>query len=348
MAELTVVIPIRAMPDRDIAERIGYCIRDPLLERDRVVFMVVDDGSPEEAHHKHRERCEKLGIQYLYLPTRDTVPNMARARNAGVAAARSEYIMFMDVDLHPCPGYYNALLAEIEVQRLTLYSDDMIMTGVVYLTKAGSERFLEIDPDHRCCDFLKALERQKGDVIEKVSTGTSVTLLRRERYLELSGYDESFEQWGYEDLEFNLRAMYRDPKFPLPGDFTEDIGSFQDIDMYRGWKSMYRLYGDMTLAKAIMLFHIWHPVDKNSAYILGYEKNRQKFVRKIKKLAKEPRSTRVRIGRDSPLFERYRGPSRRLTLEEQYRNSPFLTLLQPLKKIPVIGDIFAYVKRRLL
>lgn len=342
------IIPIRAMPNRAVGERLSYCISDPMLDRTKIVFSVVDDGSDAPSRSRHRQVCAELGLQYHYIESSDRPVNMARARNAGVKAARSKYIMFMDVDLFPYSGYYDDILRQIETQHLAEHPDDLIMTGVIYLTEVGSEQFLAADPKDRRAGFLKTNGNQCDGLIEKVSTGTSVTLMHRERYLELGGYDEAFEQWGYEDLDFNLRLIYHSGKFPLPEDFPKEIGHIADIDVYRGWKSIYRLYGDITFAEGIVLFHIWHEVDRGSAYARGYERNRQRFAKKMAALAKEERPQHCRIGRDDPLFDRYRGNAGPLGLNDRYRNSPLIVWAQPLKKIPFVGAVLLGVKRLLL
>jgi len=347
-SSLTVIIPIRSIPNRDISERLTYCVVDPLRDHDKIDFIVVDDGSPLEDQQRHESVCREQGFKYHYIDSRNANVNMARARNAGVQLAQTKYIMFMDVDLYPYPGYYNDILREIEVQKLDEHPDDLIMTGVVYLTeKHGTELFFKTDPEKRKELFFRYSSEKNSDFIEKISTGTSVTLMHRERYLELGGYDESFEQWGYEDLEFNLRMMYLSDKFPLPQDFTKDIKTFADIDVYRGWKSMYKLYGDITFKKEIVLFHIWHEVDRQSNYTKGYEQNRQQFVKKITALSKEARSETCRIQKGNPLFDQFHNNDESLSLSDHYKNSPLVAWLQPLKNVPLISLLLLALKRKL-
>ncbi len=345
---LTVIIPVRSISSRNISKRLSFCVSDSLLDREQIDFIVVDDGSPLEDQRQHDSVCLEQGIRYHYIDSRNANVNMARARNAGVSLARTKYIMFMDVDLYPYPGYYHDLLKEIEVQKLDEHPDDLIMTGVIYLSKKeGVETFFNMEPEKRKRYFLDACTEKNSRPIEKISTGTSVTLMHRERYLELGGYDERFEQWGYEDLEFNLRAMYYSDKFPLPKDFTKDIKSFSDIDVYRGWKSMYKLYGDITFKKDIVLFHIWHEVDRESNYAKGYEQNRQQFVKKITAMSKEARPETCRIQKDNPLFDQFHNNDESLSLSDHYKNSPLVAWLQPLKNVPLIGLLFLALKRKL-
>lgn len=347
-AILSIIIPIRAISNRNISGRLSYSSSDPWLDRDLIDFIVVDDGSPLEEKYHHEAICRKLRLKYHYVDSQKKNINMARARNTGVKLAQTKYIMFMDIDLFPYPGYYNDILKEIEIQKLDEHKDDLIMTGVIYLTqKQGVDQFFNTNPEKRKTLFLQDRSNKNSEIIEKISTGTSVTLMWRERYLELGGYDEKFEQWGYEDLEFNLRAMYYSDKFPLPKDFTKDIKSFADIDVYRGWKSMYKLYGDITFKKEIVLFHIWHEVDRQSNYTKGYEQNRQQFVKKIAAMSKEARSETYRVQKNHPLFDQFHNNDESLSLSDHYKNSPLVAWLQPLKNIPLIGLLLLALKRKL-
>jgi predicted glycosyltransferase involved in capsule biosynthesis len=332
MNELTVIIPIRAIGNRDISERLTYGISDYLLNRNKIDFIVVDDGSAARQKEKHKEICERLGIQYHYLDTENKSVNMARARNVGVGLAKTKYIMFMDVDLYPYPGFYNDILDEIDIQKLAHNQNDLIMVSVIYLTeKEGNPLFFNTDENKRKTLFLQKLSENDKSVIEKFSTGTSVALYHRSRYLEIGGYDEEFCEWGYEDLEFNLRMMCSSDKFPVPDDFHLDYKTFQTIDEYRGWKSLYKKYGEITMQRDIVLFHIWHEVDKNSKYVQGYEKNRQLFVKKISKLCLESKKT----GTKDSFYVRY-------------KNSSFIVLMQHLKKVPFAGKLLLYIKQKIL
>ncbi|NOQ14560.1 MAG: glycosyltransferase [Methyloprofundus sp.] len=349
MKDLTVIIPIRSLQNRNITERLPYCVSDPFLDRSQIDFLIVDDGSPLPECQRHKAVCEQFNLKYHYIESYSKSANMARARNAGVELAQTKYIMFMDVDLFPPSGYYNDILHEIKIQKLDENPDDLIMTAVIYLSqKQGIERFFSTPPNSRKSLFLAYCTEQENPFIEKVSTGTSVALMHRLRYLELGGYDESFEQWGYEDLDFNLRMMYHSDKFPLPKDFTKDIMSFSDIDTYRGWKSMYKLYGDITFQKGIVLFHIWHDVDQKSPYSMGYAKNRQRFVNNIANLANEARPAKCRITKKDPLFEQYANNDRPLTLTEYYQNSPLIIWLLSVKSTPLFRSFLLIVKRALM
>ncbi len=291
-AILTVVIPIRATPTRNISERIPFCLQDKSLNRNKIKFIVVDDGSGESDKLKHQRVCQENDIHYIYLDNSCEEVCISKARNVGSMHATTEYLMFMDVDLYPYDGFYDALLNEIEIQNLSQYCNDFIMIGVIYLTKKeGVEAFFNTKRKKRKNFFIQKLLEADNRKIEKFSTGTSVCIYNRYSYLSHGGYDEEFKNWGYEDLEFNIRKIRSSHKFQLPERFKENYEHFQTISEYVGWKSVYRLYGDITFQKGIVLFHIWHEVNHNSDYFSGTQRNWNLFEKKIAEYAingKEP------------------------------------------------------------
>ncbi len=320
------------MQNRNIAERLLFCISDPRLDHLDLEFIIVDDGSTLQEKNKHESICKLHSISYIYLDTLDKPVNMARARNVGVTHASGKYIMFMDIDLHPYLGFYTDILDEIKFEKFEKFFNDLIMISVMYLTQEkGNTLFFNTDESNRKALFLEKLKENDKSIIEKFSTGTSVAIYHKSRYLELGGYDEDFYEWGYEDLEFNLRMMCASNRFPIPDDFHLDYKTFQTIDEYRGWKSLYKRYGEITFEKGIVLFHIGHDVDKNSDYVAGYEKNRQKFIKKISKLCLKSKKT-----------------SKKDSLFIRYKNSSLVSSMQAIKKVPFLGKTLIYLKQKIL
>jgi hypothetical protein len=69
---------------------------------------------------------------------------------------------------------------------------------------------------------------------------------------------EDFEGWGFEDHELICRLMFLARDFPEPDEPLISYHNFQNITEYRGWRAMYRLYGELTYRKGMALFHRWH------------------------------------------------------------------------------------------
>ncbi|WP_019562183.1 glycosyltransferase [Caldimonas manganoxidans] len=280
---LTVIVPIRCSNDRqDAIHRLQFLLQAAPIPP-AVQFLVVDDGSPRQIGKEIEAACDRLGLEYLRLESELETFSIGRARNAGVQRSRTKYVLFQDVDLLPYPGFYSDVLIEIEVQELHKYAERFLMFGVIYLTKSGTDEFLSTPPAVRKSKFVQYLLDADASRIEKFSTGTSVTVWRRDYFLGAGGNDPEFEGWGYEDLEFTCRAIRRARRFPLPEEFGLDYKNFQTINEYRGWKSIYRLFGDITFQKGYVLFHAWHPVEEGGIYVKAKDRNRRLFEEKLER-----------------------------------------------------------------
>ncbi len=281
--EFSVVIPVRLNQTYGNAlERLDFLAEDSSRERYALV-MVVDDGSPAPFASRLHARCRELGFDYLRLDTEANVFSIGRCRNEGAMRATTRYIFFQDIDLIPPEGFYEKLAREIHIVGLPDHNNNMIMIPVAYLTEAASRAYLADRAPGKFQRYMdRAILRDRA-VFEKFSTGTSACLYDRYYYLACGGNHPAFAGWGFEDLEFNTRVILDSGRYPLPDDWLEDISSFDLQTNYRGWKAAYRLFGDRSFLKGLLLFHAWHPVVPESTYRRRKEHNRKFFLEHMKR-----------------------------------------------------------------
>lgn len=323
--KIEIIIPFRWTDKRsDLFDRIKFSFLDVEFPHDQIGITISDDGSPDEISTSLKNICSNLGINYVYTHSEYSPVCMSRARNNAVVNVESDYVFFQDADLLPYKGFYLDVLKEIYAQNIEKDSANFLMFGVVYLTKEATKEYFQTPDEFRKNLFLNYFLEEDSTKIEKFSTGTSVTLYHRHYYLSRGGYDEDFVEWGYEDLEFNLRCIRALKKFPLPENYTKDIGTFRSISRYEGWKSLYRLFGDMTFNKGILMFHAWHEIDNDSSYMKKKAVNGELFLKKIKSFA-------VNGTEPAALFMRERG--RTLCFSS---SNPFIFNN---KTLPFFGDL---------
>lgn len=326
--DLTVILPIRVTENRiDTIAQISNIFLDDKLPKD-ILFLVVDDGSEERYSKEILFRCQELGIGYLYSDTSSQPFSLSRARNRGAQKAQSQFIMFQDIDMLPYSGFYNDIVEEIQVQGIEQRINAFMMIGVIYLTKYGTQYYSASSKQH----LLDRLMVNNSEYIERYSTATSIILLHKEHFDAIGGYDENFEKWGHEDIDLNCRLILEDNLCILPDDFIKDEKNFNNIFEYRGWKSIYRLYGDRTFFKGIVLFHAWHPTHQDSDYYSNKIKNKKYFHDKLEKYIERYKDKLMyQIDKKSILFDRYQysiSPSNRLKCQ-----SIVYTLYHKIRKI---------------
>lgn len=122
--KLSIIIPVY-----NVEQYLRKCV-DSVLNQDisNYEIILVDDGSPDGCPQICDEYATKYTISNLQSPIIHTLhqPNagLSAARNAGLAVASGEYIMFVDSDDYLEPNVLGALMAQVECERLDVLHFD--------------------------------------------------------------------------------------------------------------------------------------------------------------------------------------------------------------------------------
>ncbi len=146
--------------------------------------IVVDDGSTDGTG----SLAEAAGVRVI----RQDNTGPAGARNRGAREATGELLIFTDSDCQPLPGCIERLAAPIVDGRADAAKG-------AYLTdqRGLGPRFAQAEFENR----YRKLSRQ--DTIDFVDSYAMA--IRRDLFLELDGFDESFPVANNEDTEFSYR-----------------------------------------------------------------------------------------------------------------------------------------------
>jgi glycosyltransferase involved in cell wall biosynthesis len=149
-------------------------------------LLVVDDGSSDEPTLEALRQAEHAGVTVLRTPHR----GLAAARNAGLAAARAQYICFLDADDLLLPGYLSAAAAALDANAgLTFVSS--------WLETFGDEQWTWSPRDWGFPALL----------IE--CTVCTAALVRTEAVRAAGGFDETMPDQGYEDWDLWISLVER-------------------------------------------------------------------------------------------------------------------------------------------
>ena len=117
--EVTVVVPVYADPDR-----LAACLA-PLAGP----VIVVDDGSPDG--DAIAAVTERYGARYIRLPANR---GASAARNAGLRAASTPFVAFVDADCIPPPGFPGELLGHLADPAIGLVAP-RVVTGARHASR---------------------------------------------------------------------------------------------------------------------------------------------------------------------------------------------------------------------
>jgi len=179
------------IPTFNGASRIGNCL-DSLVKQtagQNVEILVVDDGSTDNTANVVR------GYSSVRLiPQANAGP--ASARNRGALEAQGKILLFTDDDCVPMADWLEAMLGPF-------MDPDVVGAKGIYRTHQTSlaARFVQIEYEdkYRLMAGLPSI-----DFIDTYSAA-----FRRDRFLEMTGYDTSFPVACAEDVELSYRMSAR-------------------------------------------------------------------------------------------------------------------------------------------
>jgi glycosyltransferase involved in cell wall biosynthesis len=179
------------IPTFNGASRIGNCL-DALVHqtagRDAEILVVNDGSTDNTADVVARYSDVRLITQSNAGP--------AAARNRGAQEARGTIILFTDDDCVPMSEWLAAMIEPFK-------DPDVVGVKGVYRThqRRLAARFVQIEYDDK---YRRMADLPKIDFIDTYSAG-----FRRDRFLEMNGYDTSFPVACAEDVELSYRMSAR-------------------------------------------------------------------------------------------------------------------------------------------
>lgn len=181
---ISIVVPSYGRP-----ERLRACLA-ALTQQEGGPYetVVVDDGSPEPL----APICAEFGEWVVAVRQSNSGP--AAARNTGVRKASGDFICFTDDDCLPEPGWAKALFAARDGDARKLIGG-RVENGLPHNVFSEASQSIS--------NFL--YEWHRGEGAEGRFFTTNNMGCDRSRFLDLGGFDESFELPAGEDREFGLR-----------------------------------------------------------------------------------------------------------------------------------------------
>ena len=258
---LSILIPVRAQSIEYFHDRLR--LRDQYDLTD-IETVITDDGSPDLIGQELRRFCEDRGWRYRRLETGHLPFSLARARNAGLAAAEAEWVFFDDLDMVYATHFFQKLRNEIALVVNTPFQ--FLSLPAVYLKEEPSKKILNAGKIDQFVPTLLtrlALEDPHGSstnsTVESFAPASAILAMKKDTAEKVGGYDETFTGWGGEDRDFVFRLLIANGKLPKPTDFSATrTWNLNDTREFAGWRALFRLHGDYLARKGIYAFHLFH------------------------------------------------------------------------------------------
>ena len=212
---VSVIVPYYARPE-ELARTLA-ALEGQTYPRELFEVVVVDDGSPEAL-----ERPRSTPLDVKVVRQEDLGFGASRARNTGVRAAAHDILLFLDGDMLPEADWVAAharwhhAVPDAVTQGFRAHVSVDGVDAETIRRRPGTLKELFAGRKTSLVDFrwFEPRLRRIGDLTSRVDdlfqVVTSGNLGLRREFCELvGGFDESFTQWGGEDLEFGYRACMR-------------------------------------------------------------------------------------------------------------------------------------------
>ena len=183
-------------------------------------IIVADDGSREETFEVTRELRKQTNIPIVHVWQEDKGFRLNRSRNNGLAVATGDYVALLDGDCFLGPHYIEdhaqtakpgRFVAATRVHLKAKRRDYVFRTGdmrISLLSSGTSKRFHSIRSR-----FLSRLTSETGRPGEEITlrnrhgvAGANMAFWRSDA-VKINGFDERFEGYGGDDVEFANRLV---------------------------------------------------------------------------------------------------------------------------------------------
>ncbi|MFW5885302.1 MAG: glycosyltransferase family 2 protein [Patescibacteria group bacterium] len=166
-------------------------------EKTSFEVVVIDNASTDET----RENLQK-DERIKYIANQENL-GFAKACNQGARESKARFILFLNNDMEPLPGWLDNLVEEIKKDDSIAIAGSKLLYGDGTIQHAGIA-FDEKGPYH-----IYRKEKREKPYVNKQRflqgvTGASL-LIRRAVFEKIGGFDEGFIN-GYEDVDLCLRV----------------------------------------------------------------------------------------------------------------------------------------------
>lgn len=203
--------------------------------------------------------------------------SLSTLRNAAIAAVKTKYVMFLDIDIVP-----DLNLVDLAYQQTLNHPKQISMFPCLYLSKQGSKLIYEQSAQK----FIEQYFDFRRDLILHLAFPSSIVLTDIASVREIGGFDEQFVGHGYEDFDFMLRLFHHKGLIKCSADILVDEPYLAPL-MSVGLRAVLAKPFLESLIQPIYFLHQFHKKDKEEGYYKKRATNKYLFINKYQKVKED-------------------------------------------------------------
>lgn len=264
---LTCIVPIdlRRRP-KDIISRAINLSKSAMVDNVNISFGI--NYSNDRYENLFIEKMSVFSNVAIELVKGKREVNLSSLRNAAFSNVDTDDLVLLDVDIYP-----DFSLFIKDIKKNYYERDKFIIYPCLYLSKSGSKVLK--NSCLRDMDLLKKYFLFHRMYFLHLASPSSITLMKKDTYKKIGGFNESYIGHGYEDFDFLIRLCKFYSILPKDTDSFIDKPSRSPLFAVGFRRFLGRLCFPKLLSKEILL-HVYH--DKyqceNDSY---YEYKRDNF-----------------------------------------------------------------------
>lgn len=195
-------------------------------------------------------------VKVLSTPEPSQLPNLSRLRNIAAEAADDGVLLFLDADIAPDIGVFQALAKQV------FEGSPFAMAPCLYLSDAGTRRLKGGTP---LPTIIKNSLSFSPFEFMHWAFPSSVMAMRREDFFKVDGFYEGYIGHGYEDFDFMLRLALQKKLVTPSFDLLVDR-PYRAPLLAEGFRSALGALCLPNLLQGNVAAHLFHPRDSMEGY----------------------------------------------------------------------------------
>lgn len=215
--KLSVIIPV--FNRKDLLKKSLNSLSNQSINKDEYEVIISDDGSSQNFSDLVSWYKKKINLKYIYQQNLGF--RAGTARNRGAEIAEGDIILFIDTGV---VLESHTLEKHIEVHKNSeknlailgyMYGFDELNENAQIINSLKIDGY-NVDNDIKELQKMEIFDRREAMLKKNgidlriwkapwIIFWTGHVSLSKNCFLNLSGFDESFDGWGYEDIDFGIR-----------------------------------------------------------------------------------------------------------------------------------------------